>query len=174
MEGYKNLTTYILAIVIHDLTVQFCKKYIDPKSRTVDQMTQAARSTKQNIAEGYSFESLASYIKLLGVSRGSVKELVCDYEDYLRQHNLKTWPKESRAIREIRDFRARWISPNRPNTPNLPNSPEETANTLLTFCQMESYLLDKQIDSLKAKFIREGGRREKLFKERLAFRKKNL
>jgi len=169
MEGYKNLISYIFAVVIHDLTVTFCRRFISRKSRTFDQMEQAARSGKQNIAEGYSFQSLESYIKLLGVSIGSFKELTTDFEDYLRQHNLSIWPKNDSRVRVIRDFRAVWLSPNLPNTPNLPNDPQEAANILLTFCQMETYLLNKQIESLKSKFTKEGGFRENLFKKRINF-----
>lgn len=170
MEGYKYLTTYILATVTYDLTVGFCRKFLDRRSRTVDQMEQGARSGKQCIAEGYSFQSLESYIKLLGVSQGSFKELGSDYEDFLRQRALSTWPKDDPRVRVFRDFRAIWVQPNIPNTPNLPNNPEEAANLLLTFCQMETYLLGKQITSLKEKFVKEGGFRENLFKKRLAYR----
>ncbi|RJP47637.1 MAG: four helix bundle protein [Armatimonadetes bacterium] len=171
MEGYKNLSSYILATVINDLTVQFVDRWIDKKSRTVDQMTQAARSGKQNIAEGYTVQSLESYIKLVGVAEGSIKELAADYEDFLRQKRLLTWDKEDPRIRDFRAFRAVWKSPNNPNTPNLPSDPEEAANLLLTFCQMETYLLKKQIESLKEKFIKEGGFRENLFKKRMDFKK---
>lgn len=167
MEGYKKLNTYILATIICDLTAQFIWKWINPKSRTVDQMEQAARSGKQNIAEGYTMQSLESYIKLCGVAEGSMKELGADYEDFLRQRDFSTWEKDEPRIRAFRGFRAVWVSPNRPNTPNLPNNPEEAANMLLTFCQMETYLLKRQIEALKEKFIREGGFRENLFKQRL-------
>lgn len=67
--------------------------------------------------------------------------------------------------------RAVWKSPNNPNTPKLPKDPEEAANMLLTFCQMESYLLTKQIAALKEKFVAEGGFRENLFKKRLEYKK---
>lgn len=167
MEGYKYLSSYVLATVICDLNVIFIARYINPKSRTVDQMDQAGRSGKQNISEGYSLESLESYIKLLGVTNGSFKELSSDYEDFLRQRKLAIWPKDDERIRDFRDFRAFWVKDNIPNTPNLPNNPEEAANFLLTLCQMETYLLTKQIKSLKEKFINEGGFRENLFKQRL-------
>lgn len=172
MEGYKNLTTYILATVIYDSTVEFCKRWVNPKSRTYDQMEQGARSGKQNIAEGYTFQSLESYIKLCGVAEGSIKELAADYEDFLRQNNLKIWSKDDPRVRAFRDFRAVWVKPNIPNTPNLPNDPEEAANMLLTFCQMQSFLLKRQIESLKTKFIEEGGFRENLFKKRIGTRQK--
>lgn len=130
-------------------------------------MEQAARSGKQNIAEGYTFQSLESYIKLLGVAQGSTKELGLDFEDFLRQNNYEIWDKNSQKVRDIRAFRAVWLKPNIPNTPNLPNDPEQAANMLLTFCQMETYLLGRQIESLKNKFIKEGGFKENLFKQRM-------
>ena len=168
MEGYKHLNTYILATVIYDLTSEFVKRYIDYHSRTRDQMEQAARSGKQNIAEGYTMQSLESYIKLCGVAEGSIKELTADYEDFLRQRRLQIWGKNNPKVRVFRDFRAVWVKENIPNTPNLPNNPEEAANMLLTFCQMETFLLKRQIRSLKEKFVKEGGFRENLFKQRLS------
>ena len=171
MEGYKHLTTYILSTIIYDLTVEFCRRFLDRKSRTVDQMEQAARSGKQNIAEGYTMQSLEGYIKLAGVAEGSIKELASDYEDFLRQRNLTIWPKDSSKIRAFREFRAVWIKPNIPNTPNLPNDEEEAANMLLTFCQMETFLLNRQIKALREKFVKEGGFRENLFKERINFKR---
>lgn len=106
MEGYKHLSTYILATVIHDLTVEFVKKWVRVTSRTVDQMEQAARSGKQNIAEGYTMQSLESYIKLCGVAEGSIKELAADFEDFLRQNKLAIWEKEDPRVRVFRAFRA--------------------------------------------------------------------
>lgn len=170
MEGYKRLTTYILATIIYDLTVEFCRRFLDRKSRTVDQMEQAARSGKQNIAEGFSFSSLEGYIKLLGVAFASFKELASDYEDFLRQRGFEIWLKDDPRVRGFREFRAVWVKPNVPNTPNLPKDPEKAANMILTFCQMETYLLKRQIESLKEKFIAEGGFRENLFKKRVEFR----
>lgn len=171
MEGYKYLTTFILATVIQDLTVKFCNRFISLYTRTVDQMVQAARSGKQNIAEGYSFSSLEGYIKLLGVAFASFKELACDYEDFLRQKGFTIWPKDNLKVRVFRGFRAVWKSPNIPNTPNLPNNPEEASNLLLTFCQIETFLLNKQIESLKKKFVKEGGFRENLFRKRLEYKR---
>lgn len=167
MEGYKNLSSYILATVIYDLNQEFLRRWVNPKSRNWDQMDQAARSGKQNIAEGYTMQSLESYIKLLGVANGSIKELAADYEDFLRTKKLNTWGKDHEKVRVFRGFRAVWLEPNRPNTPNLPKDPEEAANMLLTFCQMETFLLNRQIEALKEKFVKEGGFRENLFKKRL-------
>jgi len=172
VEGYKNLSSYILATVIYDLNQEFLKRWVNPKSRNWDQMDQAGRSGKQNIAEGYTMQSLESYIKLLGVAGGSFKELAADYEDFLRTKKLLTWNKNDERVRVFRAFRAVWISPNRPNTPNLPKDPQEAANMLLTFCQMETFLLKRQIDALTQKFINEGGFRENLFRKRLEQKRK--
>src|SRR3989344_3556322 len=166
MEGYKRLASYILATVICDLNVEFVEQYIDRKSRTKDQMEQAGRSGKQNIAEGYAMSTLEGYIKLCGVAHGSFKELAADFEDFLRQHKLSIWEKNDARVSVFRAFRAIWVIPNIPNTPNLPKYPEEAANMLLTFCQMETFLLKRQIDALEKKFINQGGFRENLFKKR--------
>src|SRR3989338_4523793 len=100
--GYKSLPFFKQAEIIHDFTVEFVKKYIDPRSRTKDQMEQAARSGKQNIAEGYLQKSLEGRIKLLGVARGSLEELLNDYQDFLRQRGLKLWEKDSPEARKVR------------------------------------------------------------------------
>lgn len=143
MEPFKKLHSYVLAVVISDLTVEFCKKFISPKSRTVDQMTQAGRSGKQNIAEGASGQSLESYIKLLGVAEASFKELAADYEDYLRQHNLITLSQNDPKLRRVRQYRAAWVATNKPNTPNLPSDQEQAANAMLSLCARETYLLGR-------------------------------
>jgi len=189
MNKVKYLLTYRYAEIIHDLTVEFTKAYLmgnlstlrnlsnlsqKADYRQVDQMNQAARSGKQNIVEGVgqSQTSKSGEIKLLGVSEASFEELLSDFEDFLRQKNLSIWPKDHPKIRAFRDFRAVWLKPNIPNTPNLPKNAEEAANMLLTFIQMETFLLKRQIDGLIKKFIEQGGFRENLFKKRLAFKDK--
>jgi len=131
-------------------------------------MTQAARSGKQNITEGYSLQSLESYIRFLGIANGSLKELLEDYEDFLRQRKLTIWPKDDVKMRELRDLRVlREPSPHIPQIPHIPQNPELAANLLIMLIQRTTYLLTKQIASLKEKFINEGGFRENLFKQRL-------
>jgi restriction system protein len=165
--GYKYLKSYQLSTVIYDLTVQFVEKYISRYSRTCDQMTQAARSGKQNIAEGFLEKSLKMYIKLLGVARGSLGELLEDYEDYARQHQIPLWSLEKvRGIGEIRDIWERSTT-DHPYVPNLPDNPEETVNLLVTLINQANYLLDKQGKALEEKFIKEGGYSEKLYTRRL-------
>lgn len=138
-------------------------------------MTQAARSNPQNIAEGSTNKSLSSYIQLSSVARGSNEELSLDYEDFLRQRGLPIWPKDQQKVREFRAFRVVWQnSPNSPktlNVPSLPTDPTQAANMLLTFCQIEGYLLARHVASLEEKHTREGGFREKLLQKRLDYRK---
>lgn len=136
-------------------------------------MIQAARSGKQNIAEGASGQSMESYIKLVGVAEGSIKELLSDYEDYLRLNNLPTWPKDDPKVMKVRAFRAEWITPNTPNTPTMPNNPEIFANCLVSLCQMETYLLRRLSESLRRKFIEDGGFRENLHKQRAVHKMKS-
>lgn len=168
--GYKYLLTFQYSSVIYDFTVEFCSTYLPGKEllRMRDQMTQAARSGKQNIAEGSTLQSLESYLKLLGVAAGSIKELLEDYEDYLRQHRLSLWSKDDGKMRELRAVRVvREPFPHIPQYPHIPQNPEQAANLMVMLCQRATYLLDKQITSLREKFIREGGFREKLFRERM-------
>lgn len=176
--GYKNLIVYKLAVIIFDLTVEFCQLFIAKTSRTFDQMVQAGRSGKQNIAEGSLEKSLKSYIKLVGVSRASFGELIEDLIDFLRQHKLKLWNKNDPRVKEIRRVRVNEYSnlanlANWADKPNRERNPEVFANLLITLIKMECYLLDKLIRKLEEKFITEGGYTENLFKKRLEFRNKN-
>lgn len=95
MREYNNLIIYKQAMLIYDLTYLFCGKYLNQivDKRTIEQMQQAARSGKQNIVEGVLEKSSKLEINLLGVSRASFGELLEDYKDYLRTHNLAVWDK---------------------------------------------------------------------------------
>lgn len=133
----------------------------------------------QNVAEGNRQQSLAGYIKLSGVSRGSFEELLNDCLAYARQHGIPVWPEE-RAKREIGEIREIWeiirrnpTLPDSPNFPPLPNNPEVAINLLITLIKQANYLLDKLIISLKEKHAREGGFSENLLKSRLVYRKNN-
>lgn len=169
--GYEYLSAYMLGKIIQDLTIVFCNRYIDYKSRTHDQMVQAARSNSQNIAEGYSNPSLKGYVKLAGIAYGSNEELTKDYQDFLRQRNLLIWEKDSEKVRGFREFRAVWVSSTSLNTPKLPNNPTEAANMMLTFCNLEGFLLKKLVTSLLEKHEKEGGLTEELYRKRVEYRK---
>jgi four helix bundle suffix protein len=105
--GYRKLRSFQIAQMVYDVTVRFCDKYIDKRSRTHDQMIQAARSGVQNIAEGSqaSATSKKTELKLTQVARASLEELKLDYEDYLRQHGLKQWERENPLRQELIDKR---------------------------------------------------------------------
>lgn len=178
--GYEYLLAYKITVLIYDYTVEFCKRWIDYKSRTRDQMEQAARSGSANILEGAKQNSLAGYIKLCGVARGSLEELLKDYLTYARQHGIAIWGKD-RAIREIREIGEIWeiirknpTLPDSPDFPHLPNLPDQAVNLMITLIHQANYLTDKLIKSLEEKHTREGGFSENLLKKRLEFRKKSL
>ncbi|OGH16283.1 MAG: hypothetical protein A3C22_02580 [Candidatus Levybacteria bacterium RIFCSPHIGHO2_02_FULL_37_10] len=164
--GYKSLSFFKQSEIIYDFTVGFVKKYIDYKSRTKDQMEQAARSGKQNIAEGYLQKSLEGKIKLLGVARGSLEELLNDYQDFLRQHGLKLWEKDSPKSRTVRA-----MVYNRYNGYNnykiYMGVPEDAGNAIICLINQTNSLLDQKLRWLEEKFVNEGGFRENLFKKRM-------
>jgi four helix bundle suffix protein len=98
--GYRKLKSFQVAQLVYDITVRFCERYVDPRSRTCDQMVQAARSGVQNIAEGSqaSGTSKKTELKLTNVARASLEELRLDYEDFLRQRGLPRWPHGHPAL----------------------------------------------------------------------------
>lgn len=180
--SYRELKFYQQATVIYDFTVEFTSRYIK-SFRMREQMNHAARSGKQNISEGceVSRTSKSSELKLLGVALGSLKELGEDYEDYLRQHNLSIWQKESAEARKVRNLvyaAERSIKHSKSDKysnevstlkelywPYL-SKPELAANAMICLINQTTYLLKNQIASLEQKFAKEGGYREKLFKLR--------
>ena len=101
--GYRKLKSFQIAQLCYDVTVRFCDRYIDRRSRTHDQMVQAARSGVQNIAEGSeaSGTSKKMELKLTNVARASLEELRLDYEDFLRQRRLRLWPPEEPLRAEL-------------------------------------------------------------------------
>jgi four helix bundle protein len=94
--GYRNLKSFQIAQLCFDVTVRFCARYVAKRDRTHDQMVQAARSGKQNIAEGSkaSGTSKKTELKLTNVARASLEELRLDYEDYLRKRGLGQWGRQ--------------------------------------------------------------------------------
>jgi four helix bundle suffix protein len=173
--GYQSLIVYWLALDIYDLTVIFCNRYVDKRSRTHDQMIQAARSGKQNIVEGSLEPSVESNIKLTGVARASYGELLEDYKDFLRQKDLLLWPKDDvriLAIRQMQIILHETHMSHKTHESRIASS-ESFANLMVTLCFKEGYLLDKLVRAQNYKFIREGGFRENLFKKRVKYRSKN-
>ena len=105
--GYRNLKSFQVAQLVYDVTVRFCDRYIEKRSRTHDQMVQAARSGVQNIAEGSqaSGTSKKMEMKLTNVARASLEELRLDYDDFLRQRGLKLWERSDPRRQELIDRR---------------------------------------------------------------------
>ena len=173
--GYQKLASYQMAEIVYDATVYFCNKYIDKRSRTHDQMVQAARSGKQNIAEGsmVSGVSKETEIKLMGVARASLEELLNDYKDFLRVRGLPLWDKNDKRVLEIRAIGRRENKSYKSYT-NYLNSPslEVVVNTIICLIHQTNYLLDQQIRKLEELFIKEGGIRERMLKARLNERNK--
>lgn len=164
--GYRNLPFFKQSEIIYDFTVEFVQKYIDYKSRTKDQMEQAARSGKQNIAEGYLQKSLEGRIKLLGVARGSLEELLNDYQDFLRQHGLQLWDKDSMEARKVRSL----VYNNYNDYNNYKiyiQNPESAANSAICLINQTNRLIDQKLRWLEERFVNEGGFRENLFKKRM-------
>jgi four helix bundle suffix protein len=172
-QGYKSLPFYQQSEIIYDFTVEFCKLYIDYKSRTKDQMEQAARSGKQNIAEGYLQKSLEGRIKLLGVARGSLEELLNDYQDYLRQNGLKVWEVDSPVAKAVRALAYKnYKSYN--DYKIYMAAPEGAANAMLCLINQTNQLLDQKLRWVQEQFVKEGGFRENLFKKRMEYKRKNV
>ena len=173
--GYRNLKSFQTATLIYDLTVEFCKIYMTYKTygsnRMTDQMVQAARSGRQNIAEGCqaSGTSKKTELKLIGVARASLEELLLDYEDFLRQNSLPIWGKEDRRVREIRKLAYRTDRTNMTYRIYLGN-PENFANCLICLIHQANFLLDRQLGALEKSFLEEGGFTERLYKKRTTYR----
>lgn len=167
--GYQNLQSYRTAEIIYDATVAFCDRFIDQRSRTHDQMVQAARSGKQNIAEGgmASGTSKKTELKLIGVARASLEELLLDYQDFLRQHELPLWGKDHPQAKQIR---ALAYNKNRSYTTYktyIENSPPASAaNTLICLIHQANFLLDQLLRQLEKQFSEEGGFTERLYRHR--------
>jgi restriction system protein len=172
--GYRELKSYQNAEIIYDATVVFCDRFVDRRSRTHDQMVQAARSGKQNIAEGSmaSGTSKKTELKLVNVARASLEELLLDYEDFLRQRKLRLWGKDHPTAQEVRKLvysRNRSYGTYEPYIEEA--QPEIAANTLICVINQTNYLLDQQLRQLEQQFLEEGGFTEKLYRTRIQARK---
>ncbi len=172
--GYRKLRSFQAAQLVYDGTVIFCDRFVDKRSRTHDQMVQAARSGVQNIAEGSmaSATSKKTELKLTGVARASLEELLLDYQDFLRQRGLRLWDKNSaEALAVRRKYSADQSDPSDLSDRSDPyslktTSPEAAANTLLCLINQASFLLGRQLQTLERNFLQEGGFTERLYRER--------
>ncbi len=180
--GYRELKGFQLAQLGYDITVRFVALYIDKRSRTCDQMVQAARSGMANIAEGSmaSATSKKTELKLTNVAKASLEELLLDYEAFLRQNNHPMWDAESPLAQQCRNAKPTSIAELRqlmmqlkssPTGQTCPTSPEVAANTMLTLINQCIVLLSAQIKRLESDFLTEGGFTERLYHARTEARK---
>lgn len=173
--GYENLLSFQKARIVFDGTVRFCERFVDPRSRTVDQMVQAARSGKQNILEGSraSGTSKETEIKLTNVARASLEELLEDYRDFIRLRGIEEWSPEHAYTLRLRELN---------RTPNAGYGtfkkgiehpdPAIAANVMIGLIKLTNYLLDQQLRALEQAFLQEGGLRERMTHARLSARSK--
>lgn len=187
--GYRKLKSFQVAQLVYDVTVRFCDRYVEKRSRTHDQMVQAARSGVQNIAEGSqaSGTSKKTELKLTNVARASLEELRLDYEDFLRQRGLAQWPREDSRREQLiaarpatADDVATWAravhaaQKASPSTVSMRSTrstfPEIAANGALALLAVACALLSRQIAALENAFVNEGGFSERLYRVRSAHR----
>ena len=168
--NYRALLSYQKAEVIYDFTYRFCHRFLTNLDRTNDQMIQAARSGKQNIVEGSkaSGTSKETEIKLFGVARASLEELLSDYCDFLRVRALPMWEKESRQAQFVRRLGTKANLSYEDYREFCETRPAEVvANIAICLIHQTNFLLDRQIRRLERDFIKEGGLRERMARVRL-------
>ncbi len=177
--GYRHLRSFQIAQLVFDVTARFCDRWIDRRSRTNDQMVQAARSGVQNIAEGSqaSATSKKTELKLTNVARASLEELKLDYEDFLRQRGLSLWAADDPRRKELvarrctmADAVAVWVK-ELCDGKGRPSHEEAAANAAHVLIGVACALLDRQLQSLAKEFLEEGGFTERLYRTRAAHRR---
>lgn len=185
--GYRNLRSFQTTTIIYDATVLFCDRFMDKRSRTVDQMVQAARSGRQNIAEGSRANAISSQteLRLINVARSSLDELLLDYEDFLRQRGLMQWNKDDAQAKEVRAVGRRREQVDRTDGTDRSKrsdgeaysrwlnskDPAIAANAVICLIHQANYLLDLQITELERQFVEGGGYSEQLAAARIEKRK---
>jgi len=182
--GNRALHSFPVTTLIYDGTVSFCDHFVDKRSRLVDQMTQAARSGRQNIAEGSRASATSSHteLRLINVARASLDELLLDHEDSLRHHGLPQWTKDSPAalaVRRVGQQLAKRDPSNRTDQSEIAalyrpwlahQDPTVVASALICLIHQANYLLDQQVRALEKEFVTKGGYTEHLAAARLAHR----
>ena len=169
---YWHLRVYQVSEIIYDITYYFTQHYLSKGDRTVDQMVQAARSGKQNIAEGNQAAATSSEteIKLTNVAKASLEELLDDYEDYLRVRDLAQWGNLHPRYEKMRQYASSdQIRRNYAATVQRMND-EEIANLCITLIHQAIYMLHKLLVTMQNRFVTEGGIKERMFQSRIAYR----
>ena len=172
--SYRKLYLFLKAEAIYDMFYFFLQQRITKTDRTYDQMLQAARSGKQNIAEGRAdaASSAEIEIRLFGVARGSLHELLNDYEDYMRTRNVSFWTIGNERFDRLLQF-CRSHNTTNDYTALIPKlNDEEYCNLMLTLIHQTIAMLNKMIDNIKEDFVRNGGIKEQMFRARTSYRGK--
>jgi len=188
--GYRGTASFQTATIIYDATFWFCEKFLDARSRTVDQMLQAARSGRQNIAEGSRAAATSSQteLRLLNTARSSQEELLLDYEDFLRHRRHPQWAPDAPEALAVRQVPQRFKQ-DRTDQSDLTDltdqerwalyapwlehgEPAVRANALICLINQANFLLDQQIAALEKAFVEGGGYSEQLAAARLAERQR--
>ncbi len=175
--GYRNLLSYRKAQIVYDATVHFCRRFIDKRDRTFDQMVQAARSGKQNIVEGSqaSGTSKEMEIKLTNVARASLEELLEDYQDFMRLRGIDEWPPEHPYAQRLRQLNRQSGATYDTFRKGIEHSdPAICANVILGLVKVTCFLLDRQLERLESDFLKEGGMRERMTRLRLEARERRM
>lgn len=165
---YSDWNVYRKSVIICDVTEMFIRRALTPPNRTIDQMRQAARSCKQNIVEGCSDATVSAEmcIKLIGVARGSVRELLEDYGDYLRQNKLEIWQASDERTQKARSYCASHDNPAIFVSKCEQRSDETVANIMITQIRQIDAMLAKVMKKIEAEFIENGGIKEAMSKAR--------
>ena len=169
---YRHLRVYQVTEMIYDITYYFTQHYLQRGDRTVDQMIQAARSGKQNIAEGNQAAATSSEteIKLTNVAKASLEELLDDYEDYLRVRNLQQWGNLHPRYEKMRQYaRSEDIKKDYAARIQRMND-EEIANLCITLIHQAMYMLHKLLVTMQNRFVTEGGIKERMYQSRVKYR----
>ena len=169
---YRNLRVYQVTEMVYDITYYFTQHYLSKGDRTVDQMVQAARSGKQNIAEGNQAAATSSEteIKLTNVAKASLEELLDDYEDYLRVRNMQQWGPLHPRYEKMRQYaRSEEIKKEYAATIQRMND-EEIANLCITLIHQAIYMLHKLLVTMQTRFVKEGGIKERMYQSRINYR----
>ena len=166
--NYKNLIVYQKSVMIYDITYYFAHHFLSKSDRTIDQMIQAARSGKQNIAEGNqaAATSLETEIKLTNVAKASLEELLIDYTDYLRVHNKTIWTDTHPRYEKTRNYAASKEIYTQYTTLLYKCTDEELANLCITLIYQTTTLLLHLLKKQESNFLKQGGIRERMYQAR--------
>lgn len=170
--SYRKLYAFQKAEAIYDLTYLFLDKHISKADRTNDQMLQAARSGKQNIVEGRSdaASSAEMEIKLYGVARGSLHELLNDYLDFMRTRNIPIWQIGHPRLAKLRELCIKNNDTTFYTALAHRLNDEELCNLLVTLIHQTITMIGKMIELVKSDFLKNGGIKEQMYRARIDYR----